>query len=247
MLNKVYTKTLARLNQQKKWAVPLQYTNSRASYYSTPDGYGYPRGACGFRDYGRTVNDGSVATVSAKLWKNGVGCGACYQVRCKIPELCDVNGTYVVVTDNYGQGDGTDIIMSPRGFSKLGSNPAATDKLKKYNGVDIEYKRVPCSFKGNNIVFQINEQSKKPGYFSITVLYVGGTYDVTAVEMWQQEHNKWEPLQRTNGAVFGFGNPPNGDIHLRFQERRSTGLKWVKLLFPVPANWKVGDTFSFNM
>lgn len=37
-------------------------------------------GACGFGDYGKIVNDGSVAAVSAKLWKNGGGCGACYQV-----------------------------------------------------------------------------------------------------------------------------------------------------------------------
>lgn len=36
-------------------------------------------GACGFGEYGRTVNDGSVAGVS-RLWKNGSGCGACYQV-----------------------------------------------------------------------------------------------------------------------------------------------------------------------
>ena len=36
-------------------------------------------GACGYGEYGRTVNDGSVAGVSG-LWKNGSGCGACYQV-----------------------------------------------------------------------------------------------------------------------------------------------------------------------
>lgn len=36
-------------------------------------------GACGFGEYGKTVNDGNVAGVSW-LWKNGSGCGACYQV-----------------------------------------------------------------------------------------------------------------------------------------------------------------------
>lgn len=36
-------------------------------------------GACGFGDFGRTVNDGNVAAVSY-LYRNGSGCGACYQV-----------------------------------------------------------------------------------------------------------------------------------------------------------------------
>lgn len=90
----------------------------------------------------------------------------------------------MVVTD-YGEGDRTDFIMSPRGFSKLGRNAAASEKLKKYGVLDVEYKRVSCTFKGNKIVYQINENSKNPGYFAIVLLYVGGTYDVTAVEMWQ--------------------------------------------------------------
>ena len=36
-------------------------------------------GTCGYGEYGRTVNDGSVTGVS-KLYKNATGCGACYQV-----------------------------------------------------------------------------------------------------------------------------------------------------------------------
>ena len=36
-------------------------------------------GACGFGEFGRTVNNGNVAAVSY-LFRNGSGCGACYQV-----------------------------------------------------------------------------------------------------------------------------------------------------------------------
>ena len=45
-----------------------------------------PGGACGFGDYGRTVNDGSVAGVS-RLWNNGSGCGACYRVLSSFPSF----------------------------------------------------------------------------------------------------------------------------------------------------------------
>lgn len=37
-------------------------------------------GACGYGEYGRTTNDGQVCAVSTRLFKNGAGCGACYQV-----------------------------------------------------------------------------------------------------------------------------------------------------------------------
>lgn len=219
------------------------YTKSRASYYGTSDGYGTPRGACGFGDYGKTVNDGSVTAVSAKLWKNGGGCGACYQVRCKIPQYCDDNGALVVVTD-YGEGDRTDFIMSPRAFSGLGRNAAASEKLKKYGVLDVEYKRVSCTFKGNNIVYQINEHSKNPGYFAIAILYVGGSYDVNAVEMWQKEQHKWESMRRSYGAVFDYANPPKGEIRLRFQVSSNVGINWVESRFPIPSSWKAGATYS---
>lgn len=36
-------------------------------------------GACGYGEYGRSANDANVAGAS-RLYKNGTGCGACYQV-----------------------------------------------------------------------------------------------------------------------------------------------------------------------
>ena len=40
----------------------------------------YLGGACGYGELGRDINDGEVSGVSSRLWKNGAGCGACYQV-----------------------------------------------------------------------------------------------------------------------------------------------------------------------
>jgi len=89
-----------------------------------------------------------------------------------------------VVTD-YGEGDRTDFIMSPRGYAKLGRNADASAELFKYGVVDIEFKRVACMYSGQNIVAQVHERSKNPDYFAVVVLYVDGMYDVNAVEMWQ--------------------------------------------------------------
>ncbi|KAG5039835.1 hypothetical protein JHK82_011989 [Glycine max] len=63
-------------------------------------------GARGFGEYGRKMNNGCVATVS-RLWRNGAGCGTCYQVWCKMSQYCNDEGVYVAATD-YGEGDRTD-------------------------------------------------------------------------------------------------------------------------------------------
>ncbi|XP_061343913.1 expansin-like B1 [Gastrolobium bilobum] len=219
------------------------FTPSRATYYGSPDGYGNPRGACGFGYYGKTVNDGRVAGVSG-LWKNGAGCGACYRVRCKIPQYCDEYGAYVVVTD-YGEGDRTDFIMSPRGYSSLGRNDDASAELSKYGVVDVEYKRVPCKYGGNNnVLLKVHESSKNPYYLAILVLYVGGTYDVTAMELWQEDSKEWRPMRRAYGAVFDAANPPRGDIKMRFQVSGSAGLNWVESKNVISSKWKGGAVYD---
>ncbi|KAK4751727.1 hypothetical protein SAY87_020525 [Trapa incisa] len=92
------------------------FVPSRATFYGSPDCYGTPRGACGFGEYGRTVYDGYVTGVS-RLYRDGSDCGACYQIRCTKPQCTDT-GLNVVMTD-YGEGDRTDFIFSPRAYARM--------------------------------------------------------------------------------------------------------------------------------
>ncbi|KAI4327186.1 hypothetical protein L6164_019678 [Bauhinia variegata] len=218
------------------------FTYSRATYYGSPDCYGSPKGACGFGEYGRTVNDGSVTGVCG-LWKNGSGCGACYQVRCKIPDYCDDDGAYVVVTD-FGVGDNTDFVMSPRAYSRLGRNPDASAKLFKCGVVDVEYRRVPCRY-SYNILVKVHEHSRNPHYLAIVVLYVGGTTDITAVELWREDCQEWRPMRRVFGVVFDYENPPRAQINLRFQVNGQAD--WVPLKRPLPSTWEAGAAYETDI
>ncbi|CAL0314329.1 unnamed protein product [Lupinus luteus] len=218
------------------------FTCSRATYYGSPYCYGNPRGACGFGEEENIVNHGNVAGVSW-LWKNGSGCGACYQVRCKIPQYCDDYGALVVVTD-YGVGDRTDFIMSPHGYSSLAKNADASSELFKYGVVDVEYKRVPCGYSGYNLIVKVHQHSRNPHYLAILILYVGGTYDITAVELWQEECQEWRPMRRAFGAVFDSANLPKSDIKLRFQVSGSAGLYWVESKNVIPCEWTPGAVYD---
>ncbi|GAY68849.1 hypothetical protein CUMW_267370 [Citrus unshiu] len=217
------------------------FTSSRATFYGSPDGLGTPAGACGFGAYGKTVNDANVAGVS-RLWNNGTGCGACYQVRCNVPDVCTDYGVHVVVTD-YGEGDDTDFILSPRAFGRM----ALVDKseeLYTFGVVDVEFLRVPCRFRGYNVKFKVHENSKYPQYLAVSMLYVGGQNDVQAVEIWQEDCKDWVPMRRAFGAVFDISNPPPGAINLRFQVSGSAGLTWVVANNAIPKVWKAGVAYD---
>ncbi|OWM88329.1 expansin-like B1 [Punica granatum] len=216
------------------------FTRSRATYYGSPDCYGTPTGACGYGEYGRDVNDGYVTGVS-KLYRNGAGCGACYQVKCTKPQ-CTEDGVNVVVTD-YGEGDRTDFILSQRAYGEM-SKPDKAQELFAYGVVDVEFRRVPCQYSGDNLLLKVNEHSKQPGYLAIILLYVAGQNDITAVEFWEEDRQQWTPMRRAYGAVFDLANPPSGDINVRFLVSGTNGVNWVHPNDGIPSDWEAGATYD---
>ncbi|KAI8001309.1 Expansin-like B1 [Camellia lanceoleosa] len=217
------------------------FVSSRATYYGSPDCLGTPTGACGFGDYGRTVNDGSVSGVS-RLYRNGTGCGGCYQVRCKIPQLCTEDGARVVVTD-YGEGDKTDFILSTRAYARL-ARPNVASELFAYGVVDIEYQRISCQYPGYNLMVKVHENSRFPDYLAIIILYQAGQNDITAVEVWQVDCQQWRGLRNAYGAVWDMSSPPTGALNFRVQVTGRSGLKWVQLSSVLPSEWKAGAAYE---
>lgn len=88
---------------------------------------------------------------------------------------------------DYGEGDNTDFILSPRGFSNL-ALPNAEAELFAYGVVDVEYKRVSCQYSGYNVMYKVHEHSKYPDYFALVITYAAGQNDITSVELWQVQH-----------------------------------------------------------
>lgn len=219
---------------------------SRATYYGSPDCLGTPSGACGYGEYGRTINVGNVGGVS-RLYKGGAGCGACYQVRCINPHLCTDDGLKVMATD-YGEGDHTDFILTKHAYSSMARTNQLAPELIAYGVVEIEYRRIPC-LQNTDLKLKVHENSN-PNYLALVVLYQGaGLDDVTALEICQGDSKQWMGMRRAYGVVFDIANPPSGDLSLRMQLTASdTGVqKLVQLDRGIPSAWKPGVTYVFHV
>ncbi|KAF3448249.1 hypothetical protein FNV43_RR08962 [Rhamnella rubrinervis] len=179
-----------------------------------------PGGACGYGKYGKTVNHGYVAGVGG-LYRNGSGCGACYQVRCTNKQYCSDNGVNIVATD-YGEGDRTDFILSRKAYAKL-ARPNLASKLFAFGVVDVQYK-----------------ESHADTLATISC----GQNDITAVKLWRWDSKQWKPMRRAFGAVWDMENPPKGSINLKLQLRGSAGVTWVQNNNAIPDYWNAGVVYD---
>ncbi|KAH9605898.1 hypothetical protein KSS87_001595 [Heliosperma pusillum] len=179
---------------------------SRATYFGSADCKGNPSGACGYGEYGRDVNDGYVAAVYGP-YRNGTGCGGCYQVRCTAG-WCTDEGVTVVATD-YGAGDGTDFIFPAEVYSEM-AQPGFEGDLLSCGVVEIEYRRVACDFGGSTLIIKVHKATNYPHYLAIIILYPPGVYDVVGVQIWQEDSQTWRDMRKPYGAVWDMENPPKG-------------------------------------
>uniref|UniRef100_A0A804R3T3 Expansin-B4 n=1 Tax=Zea mays TaxID=4577 RepID=A0A804R3T3_MAIZE len=74
---------------------------ARATWYGAPTGAGPDDdgGACGFKNVNLPPFSAMTSCGNQPLFKDGKGCGSCYQIRCQNHPACSGNPETVIITD----------------------------------------------------------------------------------------------------------------------------------------------------
>ncbi|KAJ0077636.1 hypothetical protein Patl1_35760 [Pistacia atlantica] len=199
-------------------------------------------GACGYGSVAVEMSGGHLAAGVSHLYKDGAGCGACFQMRCKDKTLCSTKGTKIILTD-LNKDNKTGFVLSSRAFMAMANQGKGQDVLK-LGLVDVEYKRVPCEYKNKNLAVRVEESSKKPNYLAIKVLYQGGQTELVAMDVAQVGSSNWGFMSRSSGAIWDTSRVPNGALQFRFVVTAGYDGKWIWAQNVLPGDWKPGVAYD---
>ncbi|XP_057516798.1 expansin-like A1 [Amaranthus tricolor] len=202
-------------------------------------------GACGYGPLALNFYAGHVAAALPPIFQNGVGCGACYQIRCKNTAVCNRAGTTIVVTDIHtDKTNTTDFVLSSRAFRAM-ALPGKDTQVLQLGITEVEYKRVPCVYKGQNLAFRVEEFSHPPNYLAIKILYQGGQTTISGAEVAAVgKPSNWIPMSRNYGAVWDTSKAPTGNLMFRFIIKSGIKNQYFVTNPVLPPNWKPGVIYN---
>ncbi|PAN39464.1 hypothetical protein GQ55_7G237600 [Panicum hallii var. hallii] len=222
------------------------WSSGGATWYGSPYGAGSDGGACGYQGtVSRRPFSSMIAAGGPPLFKNGRGCGACYQIKCTGNKACSGRPVTVTITDSCPGGvclaEAAHFDMSGTAFGAMASRGMA-DRLRAAGVLKIQYKRVPCNYNGMGIAFRVDAGSN-PYYLAVLIQYQSGDGDLAAVDI-MQPGGAWAPMQHSWGATWRANSNTGRPLRAPFSLRLTSGAgKVLVVRNAIPAGWRAGKTY----
>ncbi|AQL05597.1 Expansin-B3 [Zea mays] len=178
---------------------------AKATWYGAPTGAGPDDngGACGFKGTNQYPFSSMTSCGNEPIFKDGKGCGSCYQIRClrsNHPACSGVPQTVIITDMNYYPVAKYHFDLSGTAFGAMASS-GLNDRLRHAGIIDMQFRRVPCDFPGLTVTFRVQHGSN-PMYLAVLIEHANMDGDVVQADIMQNNSGYWEPLHESWGAVW---------------------------------------------
>ncbi|XBJ24886.1 hypothetical protein VPH35_002666 [Triticum aestivum] len=211
---------------------------ARATWYGAPNGAGPDDngGACGFKHVNQYPFSSMTSCGNQPLFKDGKGCGSCYQIRCSGDKSCSGKIETVMITDmNYYPVAQYHFDLSGTAFGAL-AKPGLNEKLRHSGIIDIQFRRVPCNFPGLKINFHVVDGSNAV-YLAVLIEYEDMDGDVIQVDMKEANSGSWTPMRESWGSIWRMDSNHRLQGPFSMRITSDSGKKLVANNV-IPANWR---------
>jgi len=223
---------------------------AKATWYGRPTGAGPDNngGACNYKNNHLAPFFSMTSCGNQLIFKDGAGCGACYQIRCNKtshPECSNQAKTIVITDVNYGPVAKYYFDLSGTAFGSM-ALPGRSAQLRRAGMIHMQFRRVPCNWPGMKITFYILKGAN-PYYLPVMAENVNRDGTVVKMSIMRSKDgrptNIWEPMYRSFGAVWrrDSGNPMKGPLSLRITSDSGKTLVANNVF---PAGWKGGVGYT---
>lgn len=222
-----------------------QWLEARGTWYGKPKGAGPDDngGACGYKDVDKAPFLGMNSCGNDPIFKDGKGCGSCFEVKCSKPEACSDKPVIIHITDmNTEPIAAYHFDLSGHAFGAM-AKEGKDEELRKAGIIDMQFRRVRCKYPGETKVTFHVEKGSNPNYFAVLVKYVGGDGDVVKVELKEKGSEEWKPLNESWGAIWRIDTPKplKGPFSLRVTTESDQKLVANDI---IPNNWKADALYK---
>ncbi|WVZ55081.1 hypothetical protein U9M48_005794 [Paspalum notatum var. saurae] len=222
-----------------------EWLEAKGTWYGKPTGAGPDDngGACGIKDVNKAPFNGMGACGNVPIFKDGLGCGSCFEIKCDKPAECSGEPVVVYITDmNYEPIAAYHFDLAGTAFGAM-AKKGEEEKLRKAGIIDMKFRRVKCSYSdGTKITFHV-EKGSNPNYLALLVKFVAGEGDTIGVDVKASGSEEYVPLKHSWGAIWRVDTPKPLKAPLTVRVTTEGGAK-VVAEDVIPDGWKPDTAYE---